>query len=208
MSPTMGASRRWWRLLVLVLVSVVVAALWREAHARRVRVLRRAEAPKVYGTVPEAVLTDQQGRTVRLSALHGTPWIASFIFTRCAGQCPMIAARMAELQRRLPAEPLTRLVSFTMDPVYDTPERLREYGMRYGADERWLFLAAPAGTIFTISRQGFKLGAEPQGGTPAEPILHSVRLVLVDAEGRIRGYYDSTEPGVVDRLLQDVAALR
>src|SRR3989338_141182 len=64
----------------------------------------------------------------------GAPWIADFIFTRCQGPCPILSARMAELQRQIPEA--VRLVSFTVDPGYDTPAVLEAYARRFGASSR------------------------------------------------------------------------
>ena len=73
--------------------------------------------------LPEFALLDRSGRPATLSALRGRPWIADFIFTRCAGVCPAMTARMAALAKRLEGVPV-RFVSFSVDPVYDTPEVL------------------------------------------------------------------------------------
>ena len=63
----------------------------------------------------------------------------------------------------------------------------------------------------SLVMEGFKLAVEmdpPPGTTdPGEPILHSTRFVLVDAGGRIRGYYDAFQPGETERLLRELAAL-
>ena len=187
----------------MVLVSVTAAAAW---HGWRERGHAIAALP-VYGSVPAFSLTDQHGATVTLVSVRGAPWIADFIFTRCGGQCPMMTARMRAIQQRLPAGSRLRLISISVDPQYDTPEVLHRYAKDAGASDRWLFLTGPQEQIFRLSREGFHLGAEPEGGSAQEPIIHSVRLVLVDRQGRIRGYYDGTEAPAVDRLLRDAATL-
>src|SRR5262245_37883616 len=58
-----------------------------------------AAGPRVLATLPEFDLENQQGQLTDLYDLHGSVWVADFIFTRCAGTCPMMTPRMAELQR-------------------------------------------------------------------------------------------------------------
>lgn len=60
--------------------------------------------------------------------------------------------------------------------------------------------------IGPLVQQGFRLSVS-EGGAPEEPVIHSVRLVLVDPEGRIRGYYDSTNPKAVEQLIKDALQL-
>lgn len=117
--------------------------------------------------------------------LRGRPWLASFIYSRCRSSCPMIAGGLQRLQRLV--DPRVRIVSFTVEPGYDTPRRLRKLAKRLGADpERWLFLRLPAPELDALMKDGFRLSASPQ---PGMEVAHSGMIVLVDAEGTIRGTY-------------------
>jgi protein SCO1/2 len=202
----MAALRRGliWTLLVVALVAVVTATA--------VDRLRRPEPPPVFDPVPAFSLTNRDGRTVRLQDLKGKPWIADFIFTRCPASCPLMTARMAKLDRELPDGLDVRLVSFSVDPEHDTPQALQRYAQSYKAPDRWLFLTGGKDEMYRLSRQGFKLGIDiPPPATPGapapEPILHSTRFVLVDGQGRIRGYYDGFDEESVKKLKQDVETL-
>ena len=159
-----------------------------------------------YGPLPEFSLTDQQDRPVRLADLQGTVWVADFIFTRCAGQCPMMTAHMAELQRQFARSPHLRLVSFTVDPAHDTPGVLADYARHSGAGERWQFLTGEAEAVAALAQRGFRLGLSDEG-SPQEPITHSVRLVLMDRQGRLRGYYDATDAEAMRQLSRDIRRL-
>lgn len=193
-----------WALLVVALVVLVTAtALDR---------LGRSEPPPVLDPAPAFTLTNRDGRTVRLQDLAGHPWIADFIFTRCPASCPLMTARMARLNRELPDDLAVRLVSISVDPEHDTPEVLQRYAQSYNAPDRWLFLTGGKDEIYRLSRKGFKLGIEipppsGPGGPPVEPILHSTRFVLVDGEGRIRGYYDGFDEDSMKKLRVDLEAL-
>jgi cytochrome oxidase Cu insertion factor (SCO1/SenC/PrrC family) len=151
-------------------------------------------APKVLATLPEFVLADQRGESVGLHDLHGTVWIADFVFTRCDGTCPLITRKMAELQQELAAEPAlakVRLVSFTVDPDTDTPAVLAAYAQANGADPaRWTFLTGTRAAVRGLITGGFRLPVAEQAD-PKMPIMHSQSFVLVDARGRVRGTWDA-----------------
>ncbi len=189
-----------WGLLILTLIVVVAAALLR---------MRRPEPPPVLSEVPEFTLVNRDGRTIRREDLAGSPWIADFIFTRCPASCPMMTSRLARLDRELPRDLEVRLVSISVDPEHDTPEILQRYAESFKAPARWLFLTGDGEQIYRLSKEGFKLGvdAAPQGVETAEPILHSTRFVLVDGEGRIRGYYDAFDAESMKGLMRDLEAI-
>lgn len=195
----------------LVLWSVLVAALLAVAGAAVWEFLSRPEPPPVLGRVPGFTLTNRDGRTVRLADLAGKPWIADFIFTRCAASCPMMSMRLARLNRDLSADLPVRLVSFTVDPDYDTPEVLERYAKSFKAPDRWLFVTGPREEMHRLSIQGFKLALDDSGGSAGagdEPILHSTRFVLVDAAGSIRGYYEAFDEESMKKLRRDLDSLR
>ena len=155
--------------------------------------------------VPTFTLTDQTGQSFGSESLKGRVWIADFIFTSCAGSCPQMTEKMAVLQRRLPAE--IQFVSISVDPSRDSPPILAEYARRFGAqDQRWHFLTGSQTVITPLVAQGFRLSIA-EGGSPEEPITHSIRFVLIGRDGTIRGYYDSTDPKTVEQLKQDAVAL-
>jgi len=193
-----------WGLLVVVLLAV--------AAATAVQRWRRPEPPPVLGQVPAFSLTNRDGRSIGLADLAGAPWVADFIFTRCPASCPLMTARMARLNRELPDDLAVRLVSISVDPEHDTPQVLQRYAESFKAPDRWLFLTGGKQEIYQLSRKGFKLGIEipppsAPGGPPVEPILHSTRFVLVDGEGRIRGYYDGFDEDSMKKLRRDLEAV-
>ena len=191
-----------WGVLVAVLLAVTTWA---------VRTRLSAPSLPLLGQVPPFSLTSHRGETVTLEDLAGEPWIADFIFTRCALSCPMMTTRMAELDDGR-VSPEVRLVSFSVDPEHDTPEVLADYAEAFGASRRWYFLTGPKAEISELALKGFRLALDPDppAGTapPEEPIVHSTRFVLVDGRGRIRGYYDGMRRNGVEQLERDAALLR
>ena len=167
--------------------------------------------PVLPEALPDFALTAHTRQQVTRADLAGSPWVADFIFTRCAGICPVMTAQLARLRRRLPAD--VRLVSFSVDPGHDTPEVLAEYARPFQPGERWLFLTGSQAELYRLSVEGFKLVAmevPPEQQQPGGdgPFLHSSRFVLVDGNARVVGYYDSAEQEALDRLVLDAQRLQ
>ncbi len=163
------------------------------------------------GEVPEFRLTDQNDRPVSRDDLRGKVWVASFIFTRCATLCPQVSASMAELQKELPPQGVM-LVSFTVDPTYDTPKVLQDYGRRFGADsERWRFLTGDEAKVYELIRKGFFLAVEQNQGTArtkGNEVTHSSRLVVVDKRGHIRGLFEGRKVNEVGQPVNELPQVR
>jgi protein SCO1/2 len=160
----------------------------------------------VMNSAPEFKLIERSTREVKSQELAGQVWIADFVFTSCGGMCPIMTSKMRTLQDKLPSE--VRLVSFSVDPENDTPEALTAYAKRYNADpNRWLFLTGKKAELFKLTKEGFKLALDDTGGTPAEPITHSSRFVLIDKQGQIRGYYSMEEDDELTRIVRDAKSL-
>lgn len=154
--------------------------------------------------VPDFEFLAQDGTRLAPSDLEGKIWVANFIFTRCKGPCPLITARMAELQQKLARSKTDdiRLVSFTVDPEYDTPAVLAEYAQAVGANpEVWKFVTGPKPEMEKAIREGFLQALlDGEDGSP----IHSTRFVVVDREGFMRSFPDGNDPEVVQKLLMDI----
>lgn len=166
----------------------------------------------VIAEVPAFRFTDQHGRAVSRDDLRGKVWIADFIFTRCTAVCPMMTLALTQVRDELrdtPAWEDVRLVSFSVDPEHDTPTVLHDFAERYDAnDGQWHFLTGESREpIWTLSHDGFMLRVDETPGNAAMPINHSAKFVLVDARGRIRGYYDSNDSEDRAALVRDATHL-
>jgi protein SCO1/2 len=163
-------------LLGVVLAGVVGFGLWSlmwdEPLEPSSSVLTPAHLP-VYGSVPDFALIDQRGRPVQRGDFEGKVWIASFIFTQCPDECPLMTAEMARLQSNLAHLADLRFVSISVDPDRDTPAVLAQYAKRFDADSgRWFFLTGDKQAIYRLAREGFRLGivdpSEPSHSSPVK----------------------------------------
>lgn len=156
----------------------------------------------VLAQLPDFRLLERSGKTLGLADLKGKVWIADFIFTRCPGPCPRMTSKMASLQRDLQSEDSLRLVSTSVDPEFDTPEVLAKYAAQYHAEEgRWFFLTGDKTAIHHLAKSGFLVGGVD------DVTLHTTRFVLIDREGRVRGYYSSSDENELQKLRNDARAL-
>ncbi|MBU6400374.1 MAG: SCO family protein [Verrucomicrobia bacterium] len=194
--------------LVAATAVVVIAAYWRlGAHS-----ISHSSPLPVLGALPEFTLTNQFGQPMAATAFHDQVWLADIVFTRCAGPCPRLTRRMSELQAALPAGLPVKLVTFTVDPEFDTPPVLKLYAQRFGAQPgRWVFLTGTKHQLYEVIVKGLKLVAtatEPGKQSSDEDLfLHSTKIVLIDQQGRIRAYYDGLDPASKPKILADLAAV-
>jgi protein SCO1/2 len=161
---------------------------------------REPDPPPVLAQLPAWQLVDQDGRPFGSADLAGQVYVASFFFTRCRSICPVITAAMGRLQDRYEEARVdgVRLVSISVDPEHDSPERLRAYGAAQRVDPvRWSLLTGPREDIERLVGGGFKTAlGRPETTAGIVDIAHAGHLVLVDGEGRIRGYYGSDALGI------------
>ncbi len=162
--------------------------------------------PELY-PLPSAVLTSVAGTPYPLDSLKGSVAIYDFIFTTCAGSCPLMTRKMKTLTEVMRDQPEIRFVSISVDPQHDRPEVLGRYAASVsGGDPRWTFLTGESAQIVDLSVKGFKLAAGGPG-VGAEKLLHSPKFVLVDRRGMIRGYYDTNTPERFELLVKHAREL-
>src|SRR6056297_131772 len=105
--------------------------------------------------LPDVTLVDSAGDPVRFSDITDETerTVISFIFTSCAGICPMITANMA---RAVPALDQIgndyQILLISVDPEYDTPARLAEYADRFNAGKKIRFLTGTRDNVFSVLR--------------------------------------------------------
>jgi protein SCO1/2 len=166
------------------------------------------------GDLPSFSLVAEDEKPFRKDDLLGRVWIADFVFTSCSDACPRLQGKMKKLQDRLiPMEQggNISLLSISVDPERDTPQKLKEYGAIFGARPGlWRSLTGDQQEVERTVVRGFHTAMARVPRENVDPrlaafeIMHGERLVLVDRMGRIRGYYDADDR---DRLLRDARSL-
>jgi len=169
-----------------------------EAHAARVDL----RLP-----LPAFTLTDERNKPFGLADMKGKVWVADFVFTTCPTVCPKLTKKMVLVQDRTrPLGDAVHLLTITVDPENDTPDKLAAYAKQYGADPlRWRFLTGSLAQIEGAVMSGFKIvmgKKESSPGSGLVTIFHGEKLVLVDRDANIRGYYDADDEGIEDLVRQ------
>lgn len=155
--------------------------------------------------VGDFTLTERSGKEFHASDMKGEVWVVSFFFGDCAQACVTLNNNIADMLKNELAEVPVRFVSITVDPRKDTPARLREYAGNYTGGQidpdRWLFLTDPDGDVETIKEisANFKLAFSK--------LMHSDRMIVIDQNGVVQGYYQSSFPAEVERLKHKVQEL-
>ena len=155
----------------------------------------------VIGNIAPFSLTNQNGVVTTLDDLRGKVWLADIIFTRCPGPCARMTRQMQMIQAALPKNSGAKLVSLTTDPEFDSPEVLKKYADKFGADTaRWQFLTGSKLGIAALAGDSLKLVAmetKPESRTSADDLfIHSTIFVLVDKQARLRGAFETGGDGI------------
>jgi protein SCO1/2 len=153
------------------------------------RIVREVEPLSIGDLLPDYRFTNQLGRGVNLADLRGNALAITFIFTRCPFPtfCPLMTSNFKSVHDLLLRNPNVttnwQLLEITIDPDFDTLERLKGYAGMYKADEtHWSFLTGTLMDVTALSEQfGLQFTREPGGG-----ISHNLRTVVVDAAGRVQ----------------------
>lgn len=141
---------------------------------------------------PPFTLIDQDGTVRSLDALRGSLVLLDFIYTHCNGPCPVTTSARVQLQKNLPDDIRQHLhfVSISLDPLRDTPQKLRDYALERGADlANWSFLTGEPQDVEAVLRSygvGVVRGADGD-------IQHVVVAFLIDPQGRITKRYFGLE---------------
>ena len=161
-------------------------------------------------TVPAFAFTGIDSTEISHRTVEGRVKIVDYFFTHCPTICPIMSSQLARTQHWLKDRDLDKditLLSHSVDPVRDTPARLKTYATQLGADTTsWKFLTGDKEDLYDQARFGYYLTAL-ESDTAAGGFFHSDTFVLVDRENRIRGLYDGTSTAEVDAMMLDAAQL-
>ena len=162
---------------------------------------RVPEPPPVVGQLPAFTLVDHEGEPFGNEQMAGDVWVVGFFFTTCRTLCPRILAAMSSLQEKYVTYGHdVRLLAVTVDPTVDTPEVLAGKAAEIGAEPGvWTFVTGEHPQVKALVQGGFKTYMGDRvidEDTGLVDIAHTERLVLVDGQGGIRGYYAIDQLGL------------
>lgn len=173
-------------------------------------------AKPVYHHVQDFIGINQLGDTVSLNKdLAGKVLVVNFFFSTCPSVCPKMTNVLKMLQHAFRKDPKKsqtldkdiQLVSISIDPERDSIAALRAYTERFGVNhDRWWFLRADKQAVANYARNELGLIANTSDGG-ADDELHSQKVVIIDQERVIRGYYDGMDSVSIGRAANDISLI-
>ncbi|PHQ33566.1 SCO family protein [Rhodopirellula bahusiensis] len=158
-----------------------------------------SKPPEDVEWLSEFELLERSGEMVSTDDLKGAPYVVSFFFSTCPSICVSQNQKLKELQDEFEGRGV-RFVAISVDPETDTPEVLREYAARFGADQdQWLFLTGELNYIRRIGAEIFQ--------QPVNKQFHTERFVLVDPDGKIEGFYNWPEKRQLEKLKESIESM-
>jgi protein SCO1/2 len=150
---------------------------------------------------------NQDAQPLGIDFVKGKVWVGNYFFTTCPTVCPEMTHNLEAVQAEFLGNDQLKMISFSCNPEYDTPERLLQFATAFGAvADSWQFVTGDKTEIYRFARNQLAITASDGGGGP-EDFIHSQYLVLVDQQGYIRGFYDGTSKYEVQLLIKDIKKL-
>ena len=163
----------------------------------------------IFYQVPDIALTNQLGKEVHLNQdLKNKVLVIQFLFTNCNSVCPAITKNMGVLQKAFKKnDTLVQLISITVDPARDSVAALRAYAERFHVNhDRWWLLTGDKQAIYTYAKEYLELEIG-NGDGGVEDLVHNDKLVVLDEQRVIRGYYKASDPFDLKRCADDVVLI-
>ena len=153
---------------------------------------------------------NQDGKTITNNDVKGKVCVVEYFFTTCRGICPKMNEHMTNIAKAFRGNKSVLILSHTVDPKHDTVQAMKEYSLRFDADpNQWEFLTGDKQQLYNMARYSYLINAEDDtaGVSIDKDFIHDNHYVLVDKDGRIRGFYDGLKMEEVNKLIADVNTL-
>lgn len=147
---------------------------------------------------------DQDGNDFDISHLKGKVHVANFFFCSCPVVCPKMTMETKKVANAMGERDDFLIVSYSIDPERDSVQELNDFASKFEANQsNWHFVNVGKQNVYKLARNSYKIVAV-QGNKVSQDFIHSELLTLVDQEMRVRGYYDSTDPKELEKLIKDL----
>jgi protein SCO1 len=160
--------------------------------------------------VSDFSFVNQDGKTITNNDVKGKIYVVEYFFTTCLGICPKMNENMKQVFAAYKGDNKVMILSHTVDPMKDTPQALKAYAQRFGADgTQWVFLTGDKKKLYDMARYSYLISAEDDtaGVSIDKDFIHDNHYVLVDGFGRVRGFYDGLDQAAIKKLITDIKAL-
>jgi len=159
----------------------------------------------IYHKLPDFKLVDQNGETITAKNFDNKIFVASFFYTHCPSVCNTINKNVNALLSDYAKNNMVCFASITVDPQRDSVSVLHKYSQQYRPPGiKWLFLTGDTSVIYPLARKGFLVDAVKIDN---DNFIYSDKLILIDKEKRIRGYYSGTSTNDITKLNDEIKVL-
>ena len=142
--------------------------------------------------VPDFAFLNQDSLLITNHDYKGKVYVVDFFFTSCPTICPKMTSNLVYLQNKLKDSEDFGIASFSINPKYDTPTRLKVYEERYKiTDPDWNLLTGDREDIYDLANAGFNIYAAENPDVPGG-FEHNGYFALIDRDGYIRSRYDAS----------------
>lgn len=158
--------------------------------------------------ISDFTLTNQEGQAKSTAVWKNKIVVVNFFFTHCPVICPKMTNHLKMVNKVFENDSTVLINSFSVDPERDSAAQLKKYADHFAINTtNWNLFTGDKREIYKIARNSFMVVATDGDGGP-EDFIHSEKLVLIDKQKRIRGYYDGTSNKEVGQLINDIKKLK
>jgi protein SCO1/2 len=159
----------------------------------------------IFHTIADFNLIDQDGKPISFKNFKKKILVVNFFYTNCPTLCHTVNANVDSLSENYGKNKMVYFASVTVDPQRDNGEVLKDYANKNTPlSPKRLFLTGDTSTIYNLARKGLLVDALQTG---ENDFIYSNKLILVDSERRIRGYYSGELRTEAARLNDEIKVL-
>lgn len=208
------AYKTWWFFIIVLLIPVTAFAVYNWYGEVMADLPYFSDGQLADGKegqlskIPDFNFVNQDGLPLNGDFVKGKIWVAHYFFVSCPTICPVMVANMKVVQRAYRRANDVRMISLTVDPKHDSIPVLKKYAVaKHIYTRQWQLGTADKKELYQFARKGlYIIATEGDGG--ANDFIHSDRLVLIDQNRYIRGYYDGLDRSDIEQLIKDIGRLK
>lgn len=154
--------------------------------------------------------TNQDGKTITNDDIKNKIVVVEYFFATCKGICPKMNANLSKVYEAFRGNKEVMFLSHTVDPIKDTVEALKAYSLRFDADPtQWMFLTGDKKKLYDMARYSYLISADDDtaGLSVDQDFIHDKHYVLIDPDGRVRGFYDGLADSDIEKIISDIKTL-
>lgn len=205
-----------WKVLGILFLLIGVPILWVMLNKTGVHYSKKLpyyyerelgpNGDTLYHTIDNFHLLNQYGDSVNLDSYKGKILLVNFFFASCETVCPKMNSYIAQhIYKEFIKDTSIVFLSFSVDPMNDSPSVLLQYAKKFGAGPNWQFLTGSKAQIYDLAANSFKI---PGAQDEHNGLFHSSKIVIVDKQNHVRGVFETGGQNDKSATIDAVRALK